>query len=204
MNLEKTWATSDTHYGHANVIKYSKRPFKDTEEMDEALIKNHNSVVKPEDTVIHVGDFAFSPPGRIKEILRRLHGKYIFIPGNHDQQFWKDKSLLDRFENAALLREATKRGDGIKYNLQAEIKYDNGARGGLIVINHYANLVWNKSHHGALMLHGHSHGSLRYPKTCRCMDIGVDPQGYFPVRLSDVVKKLETIAPPTYDHHGED
>ena len=200
MDLDKTWATSDTHYGHFNVIKYSNRPFVDAEEMDEALIRNHNEVVKPDDTVIHLGDFAFHQASRIKTILSRLNGKYIFIPGNHDQQFWKDRRLLDRFENAAILWEVTKPNSQIKYNLQAEIKY--GKRG-LIVLNHYSNLVWNKSHHGALMLHGHSHGSLKYPTNMRSMDVGVDPQGYYPVRLSDVVERLERIAPPKFDHHGD-
>lgn len=53
------------------------------------------------------------------------------------------------------------------------------------------------------MLHGHSHGSLRYPKSMRSMDVGVDPNGYYPVLLADAVKRLEKIDPPTFDHHGE-
>ena len=201
MNINTTWATSDSHYGHNNVIKYSNRPFADAEEMDEVLISNHNSVVKPTDTVIHLGDFAFSGPARIKEILNRLNGKYIFLPGNHDNQFWKDRSLLDRFENAAQLREITKRIDGAKFNMSMEVKY--GDRG-LIVLQHYSMLTWNKSHHGSLMLHGHSHGLLRYPKPMRMMDVGVDPQNYYPILLADVVTQLEKISPPTFDHQGED
>jgi calcineurin-like phosphoesterase family protein len=201
MNLNTTWVTSDTHFGHTNVIKYSNRPYANADEMDEALIKNWNSVVKPEHTIFHLGDFSFKDP---EQYLRRLQGKIIYIPGNHDQMFYKNKKLLDYFENAAMLHEVTKRIDGVKFNLQAEIKYDDGARGGLIVLNHYANLVWNKSHHGALMLHGHSHGSLRYPKVMRAMDVGVDPMGYFPIRLDDAVARLSKITPPTFDHHGED
>ena len=200
MNMYTTWATSDTHYGHASVIKYSNRPFKNTEEMDEALIRNHNSVVKPTDTVIHLGDFAFSDAARIKEILRRLNGKYIFLPGNHDLQFWKDASLIDRFENAAQLREITKRIDGGMFNMSLELKYGVG---GHIVLQHYAGLVWNKSHYGALMLHGHSHGELVYPQRMRIMDVGVDPQGYHPVLLADVIKRLEIIEPSKFANKHE-
>jgi calcineurin-like phosphoesterase family protein len=201
MNLNTTYVTSDTHFGHANVIKYSNRPFANADEMDEALIKNWNSLVKATDTIFHLGDFSFKEP---EQYLRRLNGKIIYIPGNHDQMFYKNKKLLDYFENAAMLHEVTKRIDGVKFNLQAEVKYDDGDRGGLIVLNHYANLVWNKSHHGAMMLHGHSHGSLRYPKEMRAMDVGVDPMGYFPIRLDDAVARLSKIKPPTFDHHGED
>ena len=200
MNLTTTYVTSDTHFGHANVIKYSNRPYAHVDEMDEALIENWNSRVKPTDTIFHLGDFSFKDPA---QYLRRLQGKIIYLPGNHDQMFYKNKSLLDRFENAAMLHEVTKRIDGVKFNLTCEIKYDDGNRGGLIVLNHYANLVWNKSHHGAIHLHGHSHGSLKYPKEMRAMDVGVDPMGYFPIRLDDAVKRLEKISPPSFDHHGE-
>jgi calcineurin-like phosphoesterase family protein len=79
------WFISDLHFGHGKVIEYSNRPFKSVDEMDEALIKRWNSVVRPEDTVIVVGDFfMYHKKAKLKEILSRLNGKKILVRGNHD------------------------------------------------------------------------------------------------------------------------
>ena len=85
----KTWVTSDTHFGHANVILHSKRPFQNIQEMNEELIKRWNQTVKPEDTTIHCGDLAWIG-SQIKKkdlpkIVNRLNGNKILVRGNHDK-----------------------------------------------------------------------------------------------------------------------
>jgi calcineurin-like phosphoesterase family protein len=97
-----TWFTSDLHIGHKNIIKYCQRPWRkalpeplaetgevvtvaDVHAMDEALVANWNSAVKPDDTVWNLGDFAFTcSPGYANEYFRRLHGVHNFVMGNHD------------------------------------------------------------------------------------------------------------------------
>ena len=76
--------TSDTHFGHENIIYFCKRPFKSVEEMDEALIKNWNSVVGKNYIVYVVGDFALCGKQKIIEIGNRLNGHKRLILGNHD------------------------------------------------------------------------------------------------------------------------
>ena len=56
---EHTFFTSDTHFGHANIINLCKRPFKDVNHMNDMLVENWNNVVTDDDTVFHLGDFAF-------------------------------------------------------------------------------------------------------------------------------------------------
>lgn len=45
---------TDLHFDHTNVIKFDNRPFKDVEEMNNALINNWNSVVKKSDNIADV------------------------------------------------------------------------------------------------------------------------------------------------------
>ena len=78
------WFTADEHYSHAKIIEHCKRPFATVEEMNETIIRNHNSVVVPGDTVWHLGDFVW------KDIYTnwdsKLNGIHKFIKGNHDRQ----------------------------------------------------------------------------------------------------------------------
>jgi calcineurin-like phosphoesterase family protein len=73
---------SDTHFGHTNIIKYCDRPFANADEMDEALIKNWNSVVGPQDKVYHLGDVTLST--KKMWIMDHLNGTKVLIKGNHD------------------------------------------------------------------------------------------------------------------------
>jgi calcineurin-like phosphoesterase family protein len=94
--------TSDAHFGHENIIKYCKRPFKNIKEMDETIIKNWNSKVKLGDIVFYVGDFCLSKsseaPNSRKDAFEyyrsQLNGDIIFFRGNHDGNN-KCKSIIE-------------------------------------------------------------------------------------------------------------
>ena len=82
--MTETYFTSDTHFGHRNILEYEKeaRPFETVEEMNEQLIANWNDTVRPKDIVFHLGDFAF---GAINvPIADRLNGYKRLVMGNHD------------------------------------------------------------------------------------------------------------------------
>lgn len=85
---------SDLHLGHTNINeKLDKRGFSTTDEMDEYIIEQWNSVTKKDDEVYVLGDFSFHDGRKTNEIIKRLNGKIHFIEGNHDKTFLRDRNF---------------------------------------------------------------------------------------------------------------
>ena len=83
--MAKNFYIADTHFGHANIIKFDGRPFASKEEMEARLIQNWNEVVSPGDTVYILGDFCWSAKeSEWERILKSLAGNKVLIRGNHD------------------------------------------------------------------------------------------------------------------------
>jgi calcineurin-like phosphoesterase family protein len=84
---KKVWLISDTHFDHANIIRYCDRPFRSAHEMNQTLLQNWNDTVAPDDIVYFLGDMSFGRQSREAEYwLDRLNGKKIFIRGSHDRR----------------------------------------------------------------------------------------------------------------------
>lgn len=96
--------TSDTHFGHENIIKFCKRPFVNANEMNVALIKNWNSVVGPNDTVFHLGDFAWGGSKLWNDILDQLNGHIHLILGNHDMKNIRE-GYMNRFASVSFQKQ---------------------------------------------------------------------------------------------------
>lgn len=82
--MKQKFFIGDTHFHHANIIVYeaAARPFDTIEAHDEALIERWNAVVRPNDIVYHLGDFAFGAKGYL--VATRLNGDKRLVLGNHD------------------------------------------------------------------------------------------------------------------------
>lgn len=178
MKQKKTFFSSDTHYGHNNILKYCNRPFVDIEEHDGKLIANWNSVVGPEDEVYHLGDFAMGKTPS-PSYLNRLNGIKHLVWGNHDSN------------QTRALPGWTSSQPYLEIILEKQF----------IVLCHYKFDVFNKSHHGAIQFYGHSHGSM--PGNDQQLDVGVDCWNYMPVTLEEIKARLRTLPPyRNKDHHG--
>ncbi len=186
-NPDNTYCfTSDTHFGHNNIIKYCNRPFADGLEMDRGLIANWNAVCDYNSIVFHLGDFGLGRPSSIANIVPQLQFAHLHvIKGNHDKSFC----------------------EWYRQNGPANVTLHNSyletwIEGTDFTLCHYAMLTWNKSHHGALHLYGHSHGTLPDDPNSNSFDIGVDCHNYKPLTLPQVRQIMATKQHKSPDKHG--
>lgn len=186
LDAERLFFTSDTHFGHKNILKYAERPFASIEEHDRALIENWNAVVPRDGIVYHLGDFAFSR--NPEAIFYRLNGSKHLIWGNHDRGL-RGGAARDMWASAGEYREIRVAVTPAQ-NLQR------------IMLMHYPIESWNKRHHGAWHLHGHCHGSLPSPDWQKRVDVGVDVWNYRPVSFEQLAEHMAKKAFKPIDHHG--
>ena len=53
------WFTSDTHFGHENVLKFTDRPWETIWQMNDAIVDSINGRVAVDDELYILGDFSF-------------------------------------------------------------------------------------------------------------------------------------------------
>lgn len=140
------WLTADTHFGHDNIIRYCNRPFNFTHEMNEYLVHSWNSVVNPDDVVIHVGDVAMGSPNHTMHYLAALNGRKILCAGNHDSK-----------KQIKVLKE-------LHWVILNQIVVND------VLIRHYPMV---DEHDFEYVIHGHSHGECLLEKH---IDVGVDAE----------------------------
>lgn len=105
--MSKVYFIGDTHFGHANIINFSRPEFEDLKHMHETIIEAWNSVVNKRDTVYHLGDVSFNNYGL--SLVGRLNGNKHLVMGNHDknkpQEYFKYFSKIHgmKFYKDALL-----------------------------------------------------------------------------------------------------
>jgi calcineurin-like phosphoesterase family protein len=162
--------TGDTHFNHRNILRYCNRPFSDTEEMNEILIKGWNSRVGQDDVIYCLGDLGM---GQLGPILQRLNGEIYLIPGSHDKN-WSSYAHYFIFVSPLIVLDRLKTP---------------------ITLCHYAMRTWYKSHFNTWHLFAHSHGCLE--PIGKSWDIGVDTeyQGihrkYCPYSLEEIAEIMK-------------
>ena len=97
---DQVWFTSDTHFGHENIIRFCNRPFRNAEEMNAELIRRWRETVPKDGIVFHLGDFAHGSSRLWNDILNALPGRKYLILGNHDMKTIR-QGFMSHFELVA-------------------------------------------------------------------------------------------------------
>lgn len=127
---------ADLHFGHENIIPLDNRPFKNTEEMAAALVRNWQKAVKDDDVVYVVGDMFWKTVPGIERarILESLPGAKVLIRGNHDGDI----------------------GDGWAA-VEKTLSIKDGRR--TVYLNHYPCIAFPGFYDGDVHLYAHVHAS---------------------------------------------
>lgn len=177
--------SSDFHLGHANIIRFDKRPYANVRDMDDDIIKTCMRQLKPGDSFYYLGDWSLTDQKQAEGYMATLKSSganLLFIKGNHDK-----KETIKLYEKY-----------GQYLGEQRKIKVGEQE----IVLNHYCMLVWDKSHHGAWHLYGHSHHSLPVWMDSKKLDVGWN--GYYKLlNFEEIRIMMDEKTFRSVDHHGK-
>jgi len=185
------YVISDLHLDHKNIIKFCDRPFKNVDEMNEAIVKNWNKTVGKEDTVFYLGDMSYGKGSRRAGYwLKQLNGNIVFIRGNHER-------LGRRIGHKQLILDY------------------KGTRFYLIHDPALKPADWTE-----WLIHGHKHNSdlKGFPllnKKNKTINVSAELLNYTPIKIDKLIKEvnLETVRlseifcpnnhhKPNYCHHS--
>jgi len=160
------WITSDHHFNHEKIIEYCDRPFDNTSDMNEYMIAKWNSVVRPDDMVLHLGDFALQMnEEEVTALVSKLHGNIILVRGNHD------RFGVEKFKRCGFVDIVKKK-----------IEFKN------FILTHRPIPVGDLN--GKINIHGHVHNSLADDYSINHINVSVEMWDYTPIDFIQLYMKL--------------
>lgn len=164
--------TSDPHFQHHNLRelrnKTHNKSFSHVSEVDQWLINNWNSVVRPKDIIWVLGDVAWSKSGL--KLLQLCNGHKKLILGNHDTENNKltIQDYLPYFESIHGIHK--------KYGL---------------VMSHVPIHPQELENRWTHNIHGHIHNIAKNIPDPRYINVNTDVRNGTPVHLDDIRKEIK-------------
>lgn len=178
--MGKIFVTSDWHFNHDREFIWKARGFNSIEEMNQAIIERHNSIITPEDDVYVLGDLMLGGPDRMNEgleLIKQMNGKLHIVRGNHDtERRWLAYPTLP---NVVEHKDAIYLKCG-KYHFY---------------LTHFPCLTGNLEKETltqmTLNLYGHTHQKSNFFEDRPYMyHVGVDSHECYPICLTDIVAAM--------------
>lgn len=214
-NDQKVYWVSDTHLNHNRDFVYGSRGFKTPEEHSDFVINKINEIVRPNDILMHAGDFCLNTDENgFNDLLSRIKCQNIYMTwGNHNNPLWKiyKREIEKVYFSKSYVSTAV--AGTIDSYIESPLKdvevypfkYKNivflgnyvelAVDGQYFVMCHYPIHVWNFVKDGAKMICGHSHYGLPFSQAdnleAKILDVGWD--GYQrPLSTKEVLDIMDT------------
>ena len=182
--------TSDTHFGHHNVIGYCSRPFADVRAMDEAMLTNMQQRLTEEDDLYFLGDWSMSQ--NYYALIKAIPFRHLyFILGNHD----KVGKMVKQLEADEIASKVT-----IAKNLTAKIEGQSfylvhrpiEASDDLPTLCGHVHEKWLIQKPGAV-LREYKYHQQSEPRTIKqpVLNVGVDRHQFLPISEYEVLDLIK-------------
>lgn len=186
--------TADTHFGHANIIKYCRRPFASVETMDDVLAHNLIEAAKTGAQIIHAGDVSFN-----FQKFTREHGNlwtdkkhHVVVLGNHDD-------IAGHKKLAYLSHFGVIVGDPKLWRKNSYMLFDKLDGQAVQVLVSHNPVDADKLPKGWVNVHGHIHNNNTLGRVSKesgwtldspvHFNAGVELHGYKPVTLQELANE---------------
>lgn len=156
-DYDKILFMSDTHYGHNRDFLYKPRGFSSSDEHDEWLQSQIDSI-SSNSLLIHCGDVGLScGPQKIQDFMMTFPCEVLLVQGNHNSGVYQlyQQHLPKGFEKCQLYPlKITPNITLLGYEFLLDIDQDR------FFVTHMAPLIWPEGNKGRMAIIGHSHGNL--------------------------------------------
>ena len=141
---------SDTHFNHANIIRFCQRPFTSVEQMNESLLTELVAAARTGHPIVHGGDVGF----RLASVAKTLpnFSAHILVAGNHDIDLRQDRPTIKNWFGRVVGTQTEWRTN----MLVLQDVDDTGARVSILV----SHLPQRDLHGCAYNVYGHFHNNL--------------------------------------------
>jgi calcineurin-like phosphoesterase family protein len=178
----RNWLITDTHFNHPNIITFCKRP----PSYKEIIIAKWKRIIRPEDTIFHLGDVIFRNEDELYTILGALPGRKVLIRGNHDYfdlPFYKGEKN-SKYKPDFYLKSGF---DLVVKSIMLD---------GNILLSH---APCDLNSEVVMNIHGHFHNNpfenweepyrLMYKRDDRYRLLSIENENYYPILLENFVKR---------------
>jgi calcineurin-like phosphoesterase family protein len=164
-----TFIIANCQFGRSGVIRPNNRPFGNVQDMNDEMVQRWNAVVKPEDTVIHLGNFAWDPT-TAEEMFEDLNfNQLLLLPAEHDSAILELQAAGGLPTNVKVVNYIFEQN-----NLNATFSY-------------WPMLEWPSKSKGGYLFHGYYNKKYKSDHKKKMINMATEFWNYTPQNINSIL-----------------